>query len=216
MHKSYRYFLFDLDGTLVDSSIGITNSVRYALGKYGIEEPDRSRLYRFIGPPLTYSFREFYGFSEETCWEAVEYYREYYKKKGIYENRVYEGIEVLLKQLIGQGKELIVATSKPEVFAREIIRFHHLDSYFQYVAGMELDGGRGTKAEVIEYALCACKIVSREKTLMIGDRRYDVEGAHKVGVDCMGVLYGFGSRKELKEAGADYIVGSVSDILMYT
>lgn len=216
MGKSYQYFLFDLDGTLVDSSIGITNSVRYALAKYGIEEPDRSRLYRFIGPPLTDSFREFYGFSEETCWEAVEFYREYYKKKGIYENRVYEGLEALLRQMVERGKKLIVATSKPEVFAREIIRFYHLDPFFQYVAGMELDGGRGTKAEVIEYALHACKVASWEEVLMIGDRRYDVEGAHEAGIDCLGVLYGFGSRRELQKAGADYIVGAVSDILMYT
>ena len=135
----YQFYFFDLDGTITDSSLGITNSVRYALAKYGIEEPDRKKLYRFIGPPLAESFREFYGFDGERCGEAVRYYREYYRDKGIYENQVYDGLEEVLKKLKEAGKQLVVATSKPEVFAREIIRYFHLDSYFSYVAGMELD-----------------------------------------------------------------------------
>lgn len=126
----YQFYFFDLDGTITDSSLGITNSVRYALAKYGIEEPDRKKLYRFIGPPLAESFREFYGFPEEQCQEAIRYYREYYRDKGIYENRVYDGLEEVLKKLKEAGKQLVVATSKPEVFAREIIRYFHLDSYF--------------------------------------------------------------------------------------
>ena len=214
-NKSYEYCFFDLDGTLTDSSSGITNAVRYALDKYGIREPDRRKLYRFIGPPLTESFREFYGFSGERCQEAVRYYREYYREKGIYENRVYDGLEAVLKQLKEVGKHLVVATSKPEVFAREIIGYFHLEQYFEYVAGMELDGGRGTKAEVIEYALEACGIQDRSRVLMIGDREHDVIGASKAGIDCLGVLYGFGTREELEQAGASAIADSVEEILRF-
>ena len=203
---AYDVFLFDLDGTLTDSSVGITKSVIYALKKYGIEEEDQKKLYVFIGPPLTESFQKFYGFSAEQSIEAVEYYREYYREIGIFENKVYEGMKETLRQLKEKGKRLMVATSKPEPFARRIIRHFGLASYFEYVAGMELDGGRGTKAEVIAYALQSCGIDDRGKTVMVGDREHDVIGAKKEGLDCIGVLYGFGSREELEKAGADWII----------
>ena len=203
---AYDVFLFDLDGTLTDSSVGITKSVIYALKKYGIEEEDQKKLYAFIGPPLTESFQKFYGFSAEQSIEAVEYYREYYREIGIFENKVYEGMKETLRQLKEKGKRLIVETSKPEPFARRIIRHFGLASYFEYVAGMELDGGRGTKAEVIAYALQSCGIDDRGKTVMVGDREHDVIGAKKEGLDCIGVLYGFGSREELEKAGADWII----------
>ena len=203
---AYDVFLFDLDGTLTDSSVGITKSVIYALIKYGIEEEDQKKLYAFIGPPLTESFQKFYGFSAEQSIEAVEYYREYYREIGIFENKVYEGMKETLRQLKEKGKRLMVATSKPEPFARRIIRHFGLASYFEYVAGMELDGGRGTKAEVIAYALQSCGIDDRGKTVMVGDREHDVIGAKKEGLDCIGVLYGFGSREELEKAGADWII----------
>ncbi len=203
---AYDVFLFDLDGTLTDSSVGITKSVIYALKKYGIEEEDQKKLYAFIGPPLTESFQKFYGFSAEQSIEAVEYYREYYREIGIFENKVYEGMKETLRQLKEKGKRLMVATSKPEPFARRIIRHFGLASYFEYVAGMELDGGRGTKAEAIAYALQSCGIDDRGKTVMVGDREHDVIGAKKEGLDCIGVLYGFGSREELEKAGADWII----------
>ena len=203
---AYDVFLFDLDGTLTDSSVGITKSVIYALKKYGIEEEDQKKLYAFIGPPLTESFQKFYGFSAEQSIEAVEYYREYYREIGIFENKVYEGMKETLRHLKEKGKRLMVATSKPEPFARRIIRHFGLASYFEYVAGMELDGGRGTKAEVIAYALQSCGIDDRGKTVMVGDREHDVIGAKKEGLDCIGVLYGFGSREELEKAGADWII----------
>ena len=203
---AYDIFLFDLDGTLTDSSVGITKSVMYALKKYGIKEEDPKKLYAFIGPPLTESFQKFYGFSKEQSIEAVEFYREYYRETGIFENKVYEGIEETLRQLKEKGKRLMVATSKPEPFARQIIQHFGLASYFEYVAGMELDGGRGTKAEVIAYALQSCGIDDRGKTVMVGDREHDVIGARKEGLDCIGVLYGFGSREELEKAGADWII----------
>ena len=213
--NKYDIFFFDLDGTITDSSVGITNSVMYALRKFGIVETNRTKLYKFIGPPLTDSFQKYYDFSEEQSWKAIEYYREYYREKGIYENRVYEGFEDTVKKLKQAGKRLVVATSKPEPFARIIMEHFHLSSYFDYIAGMELDGGRNTKAEVIAYALEACGIGDRSGVLMVGDRKHDVQGAKAVGIDCLGVLYGFGDRKELEAAGADYIVESPEDILNY-
>ncbi len=215
-NSNYEIYFFDLDGTLTDSSLGITNSVMYALGKYGIEETDRKKLYPFIGPPLKASFERFYGFSGEQCEEAIRYYREYYREKGIFENRVYEGIEAVLQELKNQGRRLVVATSKPEPFARQIIDHFHLTQYFDYVAGMELDGGRGTKEAVIRYALDVCGITDKSGVLMVGDREHDVFGAHAAGIDCLGILYGFGSREELEKAGADYIAESAEGILRFS
>lgn len=213
--KSYDTFFFDLDGTITDSAPGITNSVIYALKKYGIEENDYEKLCKFIGPPLDVSFQEYYGFSKEQSLEAIEYYREYYKDKGIFENSVYDGFEEVVKKLKEAGKRLIVATSKPEPFARRIIEHFGLSPYFDYVAGMELDGRRGSKEEVINYALEACGIKDKSKVLMVGDRRHDVIGARAAGIDCLGVLYGFGTREELEAAGAAYIIERPEEILNF-
>lgn len=208
----YKYILFDLDGTVTDPGIGITNSVMHALRKFGIIEEDRSRLYKFIGPPLADSFRQFYEFSEEETARGIEYYREYFTDKGIFENEVYEGMEELLAALNRQGRKLIIATSKPEVFAERILEHFHLDSYFSFVAGATMDEKRVKKAEVIAYALESCGISDLSGVLMIGDRKHDVIGAHEVGVDVMGVLHGYGSREELEKAGADYIAENVEEI----
>ncbi len=215
-NRTYNIFFFDLDGTLTDSSLGITNSVIYALKKFGIEETDRRNLYSFIGPPLTVSFEKYCGFSKEETERAVEYYREYYRDRGIFENYVYDGMEEVLKELKNQGRTLVVATSKPEPFARQIIEHFRLAQYFDYVAGMELDGRRATKAEVIRYALDACKITDRSQVLMVGDREHDVIGAKAAGIDCLGILYGFGTREELTRAGADYIEKTVEGILHFS
>ena len=212
LDKMYDICFFDLDGTIIDSSPGITNSVMYALEKIGIEETEREKLYKFIGPPLTASFARFYGFDDEKSWKAVEYYREYYQDTGIFECSVYPGFEKSLKALKTAGKRLFVATSKPEVYARRIIEHFDLDQYFEYVAGMELDGGRGSKAEVIGYLIDTCRMQDKKRILMIGDREHDVLGAKQEGLDCMGVLYGFGNREELEKAGAVYIAGTPEDI----
>lgn len=210
--KKYNVILFDLDGTLTDPGVGITNSVAHALAKYGISVEDRAELYKFIGPPLTESFEKFYGFSSEEAKQAVEYYREYYKVKGIYENSVYAGIEKLLETLNENGKTLIVATSKPEIFAKEVLRHFGLDKYFFYIAGGNLDGTRTVKAEVIDYALNAGGVADKSTVVMVGDREHDIIGANKNGVDSIGVLFGYGSREELEAAGASYIAETVEDI----
>jgi len=210
--KNYDVVLFDLDGTLTDPAIGITNSVMHALKKYGITVDDRSELYKFIGPPLHESFEIFYGFSREEALQAVEYYREYYRDKGIYENIVYDGVEAMLKDLYEKGKKIILATSKPEVFAREILCYFNLEKYFCYAAGANLDGSRTNKAEVIEYALREGGVNDKSSAVMVGDREHDIIGANKNNLDSIGVLFGYGSREELQNAGATYIAETVEDL----
>ena len=208
----YEYILFDLDGTLTDSAIGITNSVKYALNKFGIEVVNGGELNRFVGPPLMDSFINYYGFSEEQAKTAVEYYREYYVEKGIFENLVYDGCENMLQSLKDNGMKLIVATSKPEIFAKQILEYFDIAKYFTYIAGSNIDGTRVKKDEVIQYALESCNIKDLTKLIMIGDRVYDILGAKKVGINSIGVLYGYGDRNELENAGADFIVETVTEI----
>ncbi len=210
--KEYQVALFDLDGTLTDPGVGITNSVAHALKKFGINVDDPTELYKFIGPPLWDSFENYYGFSKEEAKTAVEYYREYYRDKGIFENMVYDGIETLLESLQSAGKNLIVASSKPEVFARQIMEHFGLSKYFKYIAGGNLDGTRTKKDEVIEYALEANEIYDKSKVVMIGDREHDVIGAKKIGIDSIGVLFGYGSREELEHVQATFIAEKVEDI----
>ena len=209
----YKYILFDLDGTLTDPGLGITNAVMYALKKFNIEVPDRTELYKFIGPPLLDSFEKYYGMSKEESQLALQYYREYFKPYGLYENTVYDGIEELLSELKEEGKKLILATSKPEPFAVEILRHFGLDKYFDFVGGATMDEKRVKKAEVIRYALESCGISELSSAIMVGDREHDVLGAKEVGMKSIGVLYGYGCREELEAAGATYIVENTRDIL---
>lgn len=209
----YKYVLFDLDGTITDSGVGIINSIVYALKKYGIEVEDKSQLNKFVGPPLSDSFEKYYGFSKEKAIEAVDYYREYYRDKGLFENLIYDGFEDLVKALKGNNKELVVATSKPEIFAKQILEHFNLSKYFTYIAGSTLDGTRVKKGDVIRYALENCEIKDLSQVIMVGDREHDVIGAKQVGIKSIGVLYGYGDREELEEAGADFIAENVMDIL---
>lgn len=211
----YETVLFDLDGTLTDPGLGITNSVMYAMKKYGMELPQRQELYSFIGPPLKKSFMRYCGFSEAESEQAVKYYREYYRETGLLENEVYDGIEDMLKALREKGKRLAVATSKPEEFAVRILEHFGLAQYFELIAGDTLDFARNTKSDVIAYALEKLNVTDRSTVIMVGDREHDVIGAKAQNVDCIGVLFGYGSREELEAAGAKYIAATVGDILSY-
>ncbi len=205
--------LFDLDGTLTDPGEGITNSVAYALKKYGIEISDKSELYKFIGPPLKDSFMKYYGFDEAKAEEAIAFYREYFRDKGIFENRVYEGVEHMLEALCADDKTIILATSKPEEFAIRILEHFNLKKYFTVVAGASMDSSRSKKGDVIAYAISLCDGFEKDTAVMIGDREHDIIGAKENGLKSIGVLYGYGDEKELKTAGADYIVSTTEDIL---
>ena len=209
----YKTVLFDLDGTLTDPGLGITNSVMYALEKFGIKVEDRTSLYKFIGPPLKDSFEKYYHMSDEETNRAVAYYREYFSVKGIYENVLYDGITKVLKQIKDSGRQMILATSKPEVFSVEILKYFKIDRYFDFVAGATMDETRTNKAEVIAYALKLGKITDLKSVVMIGDREYDINGAKAAGLNSIGVLYGYGSREELRDAGATYIAERVEDII---
>ncbi len=209
----YKHILFDLDGTLTDPFEGITNSVVHALKRYGIEVTDKRDLRYFIGPPLVESFMKYYGFSENDAKDAVSVYREHFADKGLFENELYDGIPQLLKALRDSGKTVIMATSKPEVYARRIAEHFDIAKYFDYMAGSELNGVRVSKNEVIEYALGALGITDRQACIMVGDRLHDINGAKKTGMHSIGVLWGYGSREELENAGADYICENVEDIL---
>ena len=211
----YNTIFFDLDGTLTDPGIGITNSVAYALSKWNIKVADRSELYKFIGPPLLDSFSEYYGFSEEDSKQAVVYYREYFRSKGIYENEIYPGIVDMLETLKNSGKKIVLATSKPEEFALIILKHFDLYQYFDFVAGATMDESRSKKADVITYALESCEIIDKTDVIMVGDRKHDVIGAKENGLDCIGVLFGYGDRDELEKAGVKYIAEQVEDILTF-
>lgn len=211
-YKGYDIILFDLDGTLTDSGEGIINSVKYALRTNGDDIPDESVLLKFIGPPLWESFETFCGFSHEKACGLVELYREYYREKGLFENAVYDGVEKMLSELKAQGKRLAVATSKPEVFSVRILEHFGLAEYFENITGATLDGTRIEKADVIACALECCGADKDSRVLMVGDRKHDILGAHKNNIPCAAVLYGYGTREEFEEYGADYIVKEPSEI----
>ncbi len=211
-----QYLLFDLDGTLTDPKLGICTCVQYALREeFGIEEPDLDKLEPFIGPPLKDSFMKYYDLSEEQAETAIAKYRERFSEVGLFENTVYEGIPEMLRDLCECGLTLAVASSKPTVYVKRILEHFGIEKYFKAVVGSELDGTRVNKDEVVLEALCQLfgdKPVERDKVYMIGDRKFDAEGARAMGVESVGVTYGYGDMEELKAAKADYIVRSVEEL----
>lgn len=206
----YETIYFDLDGTLTDSGPGIMNAVAYALAAMGRPVPSRASMRRFIGPPLSYSFQAYEGMNPEDARRAVELYRVYYNDRGKFENTPYPGIDRLLEALQAKGKRLYVATSKPEGLSVEILEHFGLAGYFERIAGSTLDDSRSTKIQVLRYAI---GMGGRERAVMVGDRHLDVEGARENGLPCVGVVYGYGSRQELQEAGALALADTVEDLL---
>lgn len=210
---NYQLLLFDLDGTLTESAPGIIQSVRYALDRMGIHETDRDQLYSFIGPPLVESFKRVYGLSEEKAWEAVQYYREYFADRGMFENDLYPGIFSLLQDLGDRKYTLAVVTSKPQVYAEQILDHFRISTYFDFVIGSSLDGTMMHKSDLITHALKVYSEINKEKILMIGDRRYDVQGAHANGIDAAAVGYGYGNREELAESQPRYYLENVNELI---
>ncbi|MFR8548355.1 MAG: HAD family hydrolase [Lachnospiraceae bacterium] len=209
----YSWIFFDLDGTLAQSGQGIMNSVKYALRKMGKPELPEETLRRFIGPPLSDSFVRFCGCTPEEAKRGISLYREYYSAGGLFEGELYPGVEDMLRTLKEAGFRLAIATSKPEIFSVQVVEHFHLTPYFEAVCGATVDETREKKSAVISYALWTLGITQEQKAsvLMVGDREHDILGAKENGLDCMGVLYGYGSREELSEAGADYIVETASE-----
>ena len=208
----YEHLLFDLDGTLTDPMLGITSSVRYALSHFGIEVEDLRSLCPFIGPPLIDSFMRFYGMDENDARVAVEKYREYFAARGIFENEMYPGMDVLLADLRKAGMKILLATSKPEEFAVRILEHFGIAVYFDFVGAATMDGRRSEKVDVVSHVLESMKLRGKGDVVMIGDRKYDIAGAHMNGIPAIGVLYGYGNKEELSSAGADYLVADLDGL----
>lgn len=210
--KEYKIILFDLDGTLSDPKIGITKSVQFALEKMGILEPNLNKLDCFIGPPLQESFAMYYGFNTEEVKQAIGFYRERFKKEGMFENELYTDIPSLLDALKKQGYILVVATSKPTVFSEKILEYFKIDCYFDLVVGSNLDGTRSSKTEIIQYILDKYHEYKHSDFVMIGDRKHDIIGANNTGIDSIAVTYGYGSLEELNQSNFTCIVDNVKSI----
>lgn len=203
--------LFDLDGTVTDPKEGITKSAAYALAHFGIqEEPDT--LTYFIGPPLSETFQNTFGLSEDQSVEAIRVFRQRYAAVGWAENVPYSGIADCLKHLKAAGKTLMIATSKAEPFARKILKHFGLDVYFDVICGPSFEDLKQSKADVIRRALQLGKVTDVSRTVMVGDRMHDIQGGHEVGMQTIGVLYGYGSVDEHKRHNADHIVESIADL----
>ncbi len=208
---NYDTFLFDLDGTLTDPGEGIVNSLLYSLSRMGIQETDHDKLLTFIGPPLVDSFVHWYGFDDDQVVTAIAHYREFFRDKGLYQNIKYDGIETMLDKLHKHGKKMFIATTKPTVFAEKVADRFDFSRYFLEIVGSELDGRRTKKDEVIKTVFNRHDL-QKHRSIMIGDRLYDIVGAKKNGIDSIGVGYGFGSRKELEDAGADFYVDTIEEL----
>ena len=206
--------LFDLDGTLTDSGLGITKAVQYALGQMGYEVPPRESLFTFIGPPLHKSFQRHYGMDEATAVEAVRQFRVYYNQMGgILENEVYAGVRELLRDLKQAGKRLMIATSKPQAAAELVMHHFGLDEYVPEIIG-GTDDTRNTKGKVIAYALREFG-VNPETTVMVGDREHDILGAAENGIPAIGITWGYGDRAELEGAGAKAVFDTPEETVQY-
>jgi phosphoglycolate phosphatase len=208
----YKIILFDLDGTISNPKVGITKSVQYALQKMGIVESDFDKLKCFIGPPLQVSFAEYYNFDDEDIQKAINFYRDRFKEKGMFENKLYSNIPLLLKSLKEQKYTLVVATSKPTVFSEQILKYFNIDQYFDLIVGSNLDGTRTSKTDIIQYILNKYKDHQPDDFIIVGDRKHDIIGAKNIGIDSIGVTYGYGSLEEISQSKPTYIVQTVEQV----
>lgn len=208
-----KYVFFDLDGTITEPADGITSSARYALEQFGIKVKSNTELLAFIGPPLQDSFKNFYGMDEKMAFEAVKIYRKHYLENGIFKCSLYPNIVTLLRKLKELGYILVVATSKPQPYAIDILKHFNILDYFTFVSGASLDTKRSKKEDIIKYAMENLNIKDSSQIIMIGDRKFDVIGARKHNIDCIGVLYGYGNLQEFLDENCKYIVKDVLDIL---
>lgn len=203
--------LFDFDGTLADSSEGIFKSLIYAFQCDGKPAPDDATLRRFIGPPIYDSFKTLFGYQDDKIDWMIEKYRERYRKTGYSETKIYDGIPALLKTLRENGFKIATASSKPTVFIEQILKEHGLYEYFDYIGGTQFDNISSDKSVILKNAMASLGVTAQE-TVMVGDRLFDILGAKGAGVPCIAVLYGFGSRAEFLEYGAEYIVETPAEI----
>ena len=205
-----KYILFDLDGTLTNPKEGITKCVQHALHYFGIEK-ECDELVSFIGPPLKEQFMKFAGLNEQDAEKAVSVYRERFAPIGLFENEIYPGVIELLRTLKEQGKIIALATSKPTIFASQIVEKYGIAPYLDYLSGSELDGTNVEKSAVVRIAMEKLGAIA-EETVLIGDRMHDAEGARENGIGCIGVSYGFAAEGELEKAGVEKIAATPSEL----
>lgn len=209
----FDHIFFDFDGTIMDTSPGIYDSFDRVIAHYKLDYP-RSEYDRMIGPPLRESFGNILNLPESEIRNAIKIYRDYYSTEGMYNARLYDGVVELIENLRKSGKKIYTATSKPELFTRRILEKYELDHLFDFIGGSDLEErGRVEKKDVVEYVVNTRKLSdNKEKCILIGDRKYDVVGAHEAGIKCAGILWGFGSREEFESCGADFILETPSDV----
>ena len=206
----YKHVLFDLDGTLSESGTGIINSYAYTLDTYGIEYNEKD-LVKFVGPPLRDNMLEYLKEGDDVE-DYIKTYREYYDRQGLFENNMYCGIKEMLEKFAHSGYKLHVASSKPTHYIEKILKNFGIFEYFTLIGGDHMEGGRGDKADVINYVLENANICDKSSVIMVGDRKYDIIGAKECGIDNIGVLFGYGTREELEEAGSDHIAETPQNI----
>lgn len=208
--KKYKCLLFDLDGTITDSSEGIINSIIYALDKMDVSVTDKTVLRKFVGPPLMDSYKKYYGFTDDEAEMGLKLFREYFAVKGIFENRLFDGMDNLLKDLCDTGYELLLATSKPVHFANQVLEYFNIKQYFSYVSACPINEANTTKIDIIRHALEHTSTNNKSEILMIGDTSFDINGAKICGIDSIGVLYGTDNADELKNA--TYLAKDIDEI----
>ncbi len=210
----FNYIIFDLDGTLSDSKEGITKSVQYALKKVGIIEENLDNLNHFVGPPMVEEYRKTYGMSEEKAYETLHYYRERYVPTGIYETKIYPGVMEILESVKQKGLRIGMATSKPKGMAIEVAKYLEIKDYFDIICGADLHGPIQSKASVLN-KLFENSTFKKEESVLIGDTKFDVEGANQVGIDSIGVSWGTGTKEEMKDHGAVEVFDDYKSLIKY-
>lgn len=211
--ENFDNFFFDFDGTLMNTSEGVFKAFDTVVEHYGIEIQDKSVYNTMIGPPLYESFTRVFHFKKEDIPAAIEVYRSYYTPKGIWECHLYDGVVPLIEKLRKAGKKIFVATSKPELYAKQLLQRHNIDHLFDFVGGCDMEETRANKLDVINYVLDSNNLRDKlDSCLMIGDTHYDINGAKAAGLKSMGILWGFGNRETLDGAGADFICETPADV----
>jgi phosphoglycolate phosphatase len=212
MKTRYKHVIFDLDGTLSDSREGIFNAYYYTINKMGLELPTEDRLTTLIGPSLQKGFTDVFGLSGEMIDQAVKAFREYYGTKGLFENRLYEGIRELLQDLDQAGALQYVATAKYEVYANRVLQHFNILLHFQDIAGADYNGKHGDKMSLVTSLLQRNGIRHPEEAVVIGDTRYDLDAAAELEIESIGVSYGFTPLAEIEKLNPDYIARDVGEL----
>lgn len=206
------YIMFDLDGTLTDSRIGILNGIKFAVSQYGIHTIETEKLIPCIGSPLRSIFNNIFRLDDRMTEKAIDQFNQYYEEVGLYESTIYDGIYNLLQQ-ISVNHRLIVVTGKPVYYAEAILKHFRLYQFFDCISGSPCNKGITNKSEIINDAITRVRGLNTSNSIMVGDREHDIYAAREKGIKSVGVLYGYGSHKELSDAGADYLAEKVDDLL---